>query len=240
MSLCTCCNHFLMLHSHTVMVIPCAFLSCWRLLALDQIQLDAYCTMVWRRYEATFKLRPVISIFERNKMTEYPRKPWHSTSVGITWHIQPFSMQSAWNVLYWFFFCLCTSSRFSSQGTVNSMRRTFFFVLDHTTMSGHFSVWIMWTGNCRDVLRFTETFQSLAPFSIFILEFLISSQGIHLPCETDLRIPWLSQVAGLLPHIVLLITLWPPPTPYYVTMSTSEVIVDTFIRKAQIWISISP
>ena len=36
-------------------------------------------------------------------------------------------------------------------------------------MSGHFSVWIMWTGNCRDVLRSAETFQSLAPFSSFIL-----------------------------------------------------------------------
>ena len=37
-------------------------------------------------------------------------------------------------------------------------------------MSSRFSVWIMWTGNCRDVLRSAETFQSLAPFSSFILE----------------------------------------------------------------------
>ena len=40
-------------------------------------------------------------------------------------------------------------------------------------MSGRFSVWIMWTGNCRDVLRSAETFQSLAPFSSFML-------GLHI------------------------------------------------------------
>ena len=45
------------------------------------------------------------------------------------------------------------------QGTVNSMRRTLFFESDHATMSGRFSVWTMWTGNCRDVLRSAETFQ---------------------------------------------------------------------------------
>ena len=47
-------------------------------------------------------------------------------------------------------------------------------------MSGCFSVWIMWTGNCRDVLRSTEAFQSLAPFSSFILEFICFLTG-HLP-----------------------------------------------------------
>ena len=64
-----------------------------KLLAFDQIQLDAYCIVVWRRFEATFKLRPVIPIFERKEMTECPRKPRQPTSIGITWHIQPFSMQ---------------------------------------------------------------------------------------------------------------------------------------------------
>ena len=65
-------------------------------------------------------------------------------------------------------------------GTVNSMRRTLFFELDHATMSSRFSVWIMWTGNCRDVLRSTETFQSLAPFSSFILGFFCFLTG-HSP-----------------------------------------------------------
>ena len=159
---------------------PYAFHSCWRVFALDQIQLDAYCTVVWRWYEATFKLRPVIPIFEINEMTVCPRKPRKPTSIGITWHIQPFSMQSAHSFSYWFFFHLCASSWFSSQGTINSMRRTLFFELDHATMSGHFSVWIMWTGNCRNVLRFTETFQSLAPFSSFILDFFCFFTG-HSP-----------------------------------------------------------
>ena len=100
-------------------------------------------------------------------------KPWQPTSIGITWHIQPFSMQSACSVSYcFFFFCSCASSQFSSQGTVNSMRSTVFCESDHPTMSGRFSVWIMWTGNCRDVLRSAETFQSLALFSSFILGFL--------------------------------------------------------------------
>ena len=66
------------------------------------------------------------------------------------------------------------------QGTVNSMRRTLFFESDHATMSGHFSVWIMWTGNCRDVLRSAETFQSLAPFSSFILGFFCFLTGHSL------------------------------------------------------------
>ena len=35
-----------MLRNHTGIVVPRAFPSCWRLCALDQIQLDAYCTVV--------------------------------------------------------------------------------------------------------------------------------------------------------------------------------------------------
>ena len=151
------------------MVVPRAFHSCWKLFALDQIQFDTYCAVVWRRFEATFKLQPVIHIFERNEMTECPTKPRQPTSIGIIWHIQPFFTQSARSILRQFFFCSCVSSRFSSQGTVNSMRRTLFFESDHATMSGRFSVWIMWTGNCRDIFRSAETFQSLAPFSSFIL-----------------------------------------------------------------------
>ena len=34
------------LRNHTGMVVPCAFHSCWRLFVFDQIQLDAYCTVV--------------------------------------------------------------------------------------------------------------------------------------------------------------------------------------------------
>ena len=60
-------NRFL--RNDTGMVVPRVFPSCWKLLAFDQIQLDAYCAAVWRRFEATFKLRPVIPIFERNEMT---------------------------------------------------------------------------------------------------------------------------------------------------------------------------
>ena len=102
MSLRAYSDYFLMLCNHIGMVVPCAFHSCWRLFAFNQIQLDAYCVVVWR-FEATFKLQPVIPIFERNKMTECPRKPWQPTSVRITWLIQSFSMQSACSVSYRFF-----------------------------------------------------------------------------------------------------------------------------------------
>ena len=57
---------------------------------------------------------------------------------------------------------------------------TLFFEPDHATMSGCFSIWIMWIGNCRDVLRSVETFQSLAPFSSFIFEFFCFLTG-HSP-----------------------------------------------------------
>ena len=104
-------NRFLMLCNHTGMVVPRGFHSCCKLLAFDQIQLDAYCAVVWRRFEATFKLRPVIPIFERNEMTECPWKT-QLTSRGITWHIQPFSAQAARSVSYRFFFRLRASSMF--------------------------------------------------------------------------------------------------------------------------------
>ena len=42
------------------------YLHAENFLAFDHIQLDAYRAVVWRRFEATFKLRPVIPIFERN------------------------------------------------------------------------------------------------------------------------------------------------------------------------------
>ena len=107
-------NRFL--RNHTGMVVPRVFPSCWKLLAFDQIQLDAYCAAVWRRFEVTFKLRPVIPIFERNEITQCLRKPRQPTSIEIPWHIQPFSTQSARSVSKRFFFHSCASSRFFPRG----------------------------------------------------------------------------------------------------------------------------
>ena len=106
------------------------------------------------------------------------------------------------------------------------MRRTFLFESDHATMSGCFSVWIMWIGNGRDVLRSTETFQSLAPFSSFILRFFCFLTG-HSPSLRN----WIMDslvVTGcwFAGHIVLLTTLWPPLTPWNVAVCTPEAIVD--------------
>ena len=83
-----------MLRNHMRIVILRTFHSCWRLFTLDQIRLDAHCTVVWRWYTATFKLWLVIPNFERNEMIECPRKPRQLTSIGITWHIQPFFPRS--------------------------------------------------------------------------------------------------------------------------------------------------
>ena len=47
-------NRFLMLHNQTEMVVPSAFHSCWRLFALDQIQLYAYCTVVKLRFSILY------------------------------------------------------------------------------------------------------------------------------------------------------------------------------------------
>ena len=43
------------------------YLHAENFLAFDQIQLDAYCAVVWRRFKATFKLRPVIPIFKKKR-----------------------------------------------------------------------------------------------------------------------------------------------------------------------------
>ena len=45
------------------------YLHAENFLAFDQIQLNAYRAVVWRWFEATFKLQQVIPIFERNEMT---------------------------------------------------------------------------------------------------------------------------------------------------------------------------
>ena len=110
-------NRFL--RNHTRKVVPRVFPSCWKLLAFDQIQLDAYWAEVFRRFEATFKLRPVIPIFKRNEMTECPRKPRQPISIGITWHIQLFSTQSERSVSYRFFIRSSASFRFFKLRPVN-------------------------------------------------------------------------------------------------------------------------
>ena len=126
--------------SHTGMVIPHVFHLCWKFLAFDQIQLDAYCAVVWRWFEQLSNWGQWFLFLKKKKkkkkeMMACPRKPRQLTSIGITWHIQPFSTQSSGSVSYRFFFRSCTSSRFSSQGTVNSMRKTLLFESDHATMS---------------------------------------------------------------------------------------------------------
>ena len=94
------CVYFwpLMSHNHMGMVVLREFYSCWKPFPFNQNLLDAYCTVVWRRFEATFKLRPVILIFERNEMTACPRKPQQPTSIGITWHTKK---SLSWTVFFY-------------------------------------------------------------------------------------------------------------------------------------------
>ena len=73
---------FLVIRNQTGIVVPRAFHSCWKYLAFDQIQLDACCAMVWRRFEATFKLQSLIPIFERNEMTVSLK----TTTINLNWN----------------------------------------------------------------------------------------------------------------------------------------------------------
>ena len=54
MSLRTYSKRFLMLRNHTVMLVPRTFHSCWKLFALDKIQLYAYCIVVKRRFSKLY------------------------------------------------------------------------------------------------------------------------------------------------------------------------------------------
>ena len=108
------------------------FHSCWKRFAFDQIQLGAYCTVVWRRFEATFKLRPVIPIFERNEMTECPKN--HDN--------QP--QEESHGISNLFSRSRHTVSRigFSSARVLlpGFLPQGLFFESDYATMSDHFSV----------------------------------------------------------------------------------------------------
>ena len=55
-------NCFLMLYNYTGMVVPCAFPWCWRLFTLDQIQLDAYCTVVEWDFSVPVLTFPSVSV----------------------------------------------------------------------------------------------------------------------------------------------------------------------------------
>ena len=62
MSIRTYSNSILILRNYTGMVVPRAFHSCWRLFALDQIQLNAYCTVVKRRFSVPMLTFPSVSV----------------------------------------------------------------------------------------------------------------------------------------------------------------------------------
>ena len=101
-------------------------ISCNSRLLLSSADGQMYQDVIFPRH-TTFKLRPVIPIFERNEMTEFLRKPRQPTSIGIIWHIRPLFHAVSTQYLVSVFFRLCASSRFFSKDTVNSMKRTLFF-----------------------------------------------------------------------------------------------------------------
>ena len=112
-------NRFL--RNHTGKVVPRIFPSCWKLSRFRPNPTWCVSRRGLKKIWGNFQTAAIIPIFERNEMTECPIKPRQPTSIGITWHIQPFSTQSARSVSKRFFFRSCASSRFSSQGTVNSI-----------------------------------------------------------------------------------------------------------------------
>ena len=134
---------------------------------LDQIQLEVSRAVDFNRCTALLKDCPTIPIFVRNETTELPMYPRHPTSIGSTWHVQPFSMQSDRRSSYWALLCSCAISIFPSHGTVNSMTSTHFLASDQTTMSGRWFVRTMCTGKFRRALISARIFQSRAPASSF-------------------------------------------------------------------------
>ena len=90
-------NRFL--RNHTGMVVPRVLPSCWKLLAFDQIQLDAYHVAVWRRLEATFKLQWSIVCI----VIWYQRFLTHKNSQHtVVWFIEFLSNTHHLNPFIWF------------------------------------------------------------------------------------------------------------------------------------------
>ena len=163
-------NRFL--RNHTGKVVPRVLPSCWKLSRFRPNPTWCISRRGLKTIRGNFQTTASDSYFwkKRNDWVSYK-----TTTTNLNWNHMAyptlFHAVGTQCLVAVFFPRSCASSRFSSQGTVNSMRMTLFFQSDHATMSGRFSVWIMWTGNCRDVLRSAETFQSLAPFSSFMLGF---------------------------------------------------------------------
>ena len=180
----------------------------------DQMQHEASWTVVWRRWKSLFKHRSVMLNFKTKEMTESPRNPQHPNSIGITLHVYPFSTQSSCSDTYQFFFRSRASFMFSSKGKVSSVRKTL-FEWDHIT-SGRLSVRATSTGHCKDVIRSTETFQSLAPISSFLLDVVCFFFTGLLPSLWNwILVPFLSS-NHLLLKIGFLSNFWSPLIHYYV------------------------
>ena len=115
------------------------YLHAENFLAFDQIQLDAYRAVVWRRFEATFKLRPVIPIFERNEMTEI--KITICVGESLLWR----SFMAGHNATFFFFllsshFDFLLRSRLSLLFPTKVQPLPFFFIQNFKTDSPIF-VW---------------------------------------------------------------------------------------------------
>ena len=89
-------NRFL--RNHTERWFPVYHLRAENFLAFDQIQLDAY--RAWSEDDSRqhSNCGQWFLFLKENEMTECPIKPRQPTLIGITWHIQPFTMQSARSV----------------------------------------------------------------------------------------------------------------------------------------------
>ena len=130
----------------------------------DQIQLDECWTVVWMRCKVLFKQRPVMPIFERKKTAECPRSPRHPISIGITLHVYPFRLSRHAVTHIDFFFIRMHRLCFLPNRLLILFGKLFFESDPMRT-----SVRIICIGDCTNLIRSTETFQSLTPHSIFKL-----------------------------------------------------------------------
>ena len=145
---------------------------------------------------------------------------------------------------------VCVLSLFSSQLIVNFNRRTLFLGSDHISTSGRLYVWARCTGNCKDVIRSTETFKSLAPLWIFMLGVIYFFFARHSLSLWN----WIFWFPGCLEPFICCLTLgflsdlWSPLIFYYVATwsdcrhaeSTWRKVPRLFLHEKQRSVSVYP
>ena len=107
----------------------------------------------------------------KNAKAELAMKPLHPISIGNTFAIQLFLTHCSHISSYFSNLCWCAQSKFSLKGTVNSITKTFFALMDQMTISGRFVINAISVGNIKLCFKSVVTCQSVQPSS---------NDGLHI------------------------------------------------------------